>query len=270
MKIFFIFSTKLFFQNRKRNFAVCFFLVLLDVFSHHSREFERGESVWVVVGTFVKPLDKNNNFRVIMNNENRDTSNKVLECTSKHAEVQNNGEKTQITNGKNSVVKREGYLSWDDYFMSVAFLSAQRSKDPSTQVGACIANEEKRIVGIGYNGMPCGCSDDVLPWARNATSKNGLDTKYMYVVHAEANAILNKNCESLKGCTIYVALFPCNECTKLIIQSGIKKVVYYSDKYKERNPFIASRRMLNLANVECVQYTPTKKCILIDFSCIDK
>lgn len=170
---------------------------------------------------------------------------------------------------KDRVEKRADYLCWDDYFMSVAFLSAQRSKDPNTQVGACIANQDKRIVGIGYNGMPCGCSDDELPWKRSAKDKNGLDTKYMYVVHAEANAILNKNCESLKGCTMYVALFPCNECTKLIIQSGIKRVVYYSDKYKARAPFQASRRMLEMAKVECVQYTPSRSKITIDFSVIE-
>ncbi|ETV86829.1 hypothetical protein, variant 3 [Aphanomyces astaci] len=114
------------------------------------------------------------------------------------------------------VHKRKDYLSWDDYFMSVAFLSSMRSKDPSTQVGACIVNAEKKIVGIGYNGFPNGCDDDVLPWARQAESP--LDTKYPYVCHAEMNAILNKNATSVKGCSIYVALFPCNECAKLIIQ----------------------------------------------------
>ncbi|XP_067578060.1 deoxycytidylate deaminase isoform X2 [Pseudorca crassidens] len=114
--------------------------------------------------------------------------------------------------------KRDDYLEWPEYFMAVAFLSAQRSKDPNSQVGACIVNAENKIVGIGYNGMPNGCSDDLLPWRRTAESI--LDTKYPYVCHAELNAIMNKNSADVKGCTMYVALFPCNECAKLIIQAG--------------------------------------------------
>ncbi|CAG2122335.1 unnamed protein product, partial [Medioppia subpectinata] len=122
------------------------------------------------------------------------------------------------------VGKRDDYLSWDEYFMSVAFLSAMRSKDPNSQIGACIVNPDMKIVGIGYNGMPIGCSDDALPW--NRTADDILDTKYPYVCHAELNAILNKNSSDVKKCTIFVGLFPCNECSKLIIQSGIKRVVY--------------------------------------------
>nr|XP_015201469.1 PREDICTED: deoxycytidylate deaminase [Lepisosteus oculatus] len=114
--------------------------------------------------------------------------------------------------------KRDDYLEWPEYFMAVAFLSAQRSKDPSSQVGACIVSPENKIVGIGYNGMPNGCNDDLLPW--NRTAANRLDTKYPYVCHAELNAIMNKNSADVKGCTMYVALFPCNECAKLIIQAG--------------------------------------------------
>ena len=130
------------------------------------------------------------------------------------------------------VTKRtEGVVEWDDYFMSIAFLSSMRSKDPSTQVGACIVNADKRIVGIGYNGFPRGCSDDLLPWAREG--KEPLETKYPFVCHAEMNAILNKNSADVKGCSIYVALFPCNECSKLIIQSGISEVVFLSDKYHD-------------------------------------
>ncbi|KAL7981889.1 hypothetical protein Chor_000946, partial [Crotalus horridus] len=117
--------------------------------------------------------------------------------------------------------KRDDYLEWPEYFMAVAFLSAQRSKDPNSQVGACIVNSENKIVGIGYNGMPNGCSDDLLPWTRTADNK--LNTKYPYVCHAELNAIMNKNSADVKGCSIYVALFPCNECAKLIIQAGKKK-----------------------------------------------
>ncbi|EDV21526.1 uncharacterized protein TRIADDRAFT_50803 [Trichoplax adhaerens] len=152
------------------------------------------------------------------------------------------------TNGEEVVKKRTDYISWEEYFMAVAFLSSQRSKDPNTQVGACIVNQENKIVGIGYNGMPNGCNDDALPWAREAS--NALDTKYPYVCHAEMNAILNKNSFDLKGCIIYVALFPCNECAKLIIQSGIKEVVFVSDKYHDTAASTASRRLLDLAGVK--------------------
>ena len=120
-------------------------------------------------------------------------------------------------------MKREDYISWDEYFMGIAMLSAKRSKDPSTQVGACIVDKDNKIVGIGYNGFPIGCSDDNLPWSRDAENSN--ETKYPYVVHAEANAILNST-KDLHGARIYVDLFPCNECAKLIIQSGIKEVVF--------------------------------------------
>ncbi|CAH1792458.1 unnamed protein product, partial [Owenia fusiformis] len=164
--------------------------------------------------------------------------------------------------------KRLDYLEWPEYFMAIAFLSAQRSKDPASQVGACIVNEENKIVGIGYNGMPNGCSDDILPWRRTADDR--LDTKYPYVCHAELNAILNKNSSDVKRCTIYVALFPCNECTKIIIQSGIKEVIYVSDKYHDKPEMIASRRLLDLAKVRYTQYKPKKRQIVIDFDEIDK
>ena len=142
------------------------------------------------------------------------------------------------------------HISWEEYFMGVALLSAKRSKDPSTQVGACVVNEDKRIIGIGYNGFPTGCQDDDFPWGKS--SDNELETKYPYVVHAEPNAILNCT-SSLKGATLYVTLFPCNECAKLIIQSGIKRVVYMSDKYRNTNSSIASRRMFDAANIEYIQ-----------------
>lgn len=137
------------------------------------------------------------------------------------------------------------YISWDEYFMGVAALSAKRSKDPSTQVGACVVNDDKRIIGIGYNGFPTGCSDQEFPWGK---TDNYLNTKYPYVVHAEPNAILNCSA-STKGSTLYVTLFPCNECAKLIIQSGIKKVVYGSDKYHDKDSYIASRKMFDAAGV---------------------
>ncbi|XP_064609771.1 deoxycytidylate deaminase-like [Liolophura sinensis] len=162
--------------------------------------------------------------------------------------------------------KREGYLEWADYFMAVAFLSAERSKDPRTQVGACIVNSENKIVGIGYNGMPIGCSDDVMPWGREGDI---LDQKRLYVCHAELNAVLNKNSADVKGCSIYVALFPCNECAKVIIQSGIKEVIYFSDKYKEHVEFKASKKMMDFAGVTYRQYRPKQKQIVIDFSKIE-
>ena len=162
-------------------------------------------------------------------------------------------------------MKREDYISWDDYFMGIALLSAKRSKDPSTQVGACIVNQLNKIVGIGYNGFPIGCSDDELPWVRDNESQN--ETKYPYVVHAEANAILNST-KDLHGSRIYVALFPCNECTKLIIQSGIKEIIYLSDKYKDTDSVKASKRMLEMAGVTFRQLSPGEDTIEIDFTAI--
>jgi dCMP deaminase len=142
-------------------------------------------------------------------------------------------------------MKRTDYISWDTYFMGVALLSAKRSKDPTTQVGACIVNDKKRIVGIGYNGFPYGVEDDTFPWGK---ADSWLDSKYPYVVHAEPNAILNATV-SLENATLYVTLFPCNECAKLIIQSGIKELVYLEDKYHDRDSFVASRRMFDSAKV---------------------
>ena len=151
-------------------------------------------------------------------------------------------------------MKSTNYISWDEYFMGVAMLSALRSKDPSTKVGACIVNQNKRIVGIGYNGFPCGCSDDEFPWERNG---GFLDTKYAYVVHAEPNAILNATSD-LTNATLYVTLFPCNECAKLIIQSGIKEIVYVSDKYFDTDASKASRRMLEAAGLKLRQLDAPK------------
>ncbi len=146
-------------------------------------------------------------------------------------------------------MKRSDVLSWNEYFMGLAHLSALRSKDPSTQVGACIVSQTNRVVGIGYNGLPRGCEDDTYPWGRDG---DFLDTKYPFVVHAELNAILNSHSD-LRGCSIYVSLFPCNECAKAIIQSGISKIVYESDKYKDQDNVIASKKMLVSAGVELVQ-----------------
>lgn len=149
-------------------------------------------------------------------------------------------------NYSKSCQKRLNYLSWDEYFMAVALLSAQRSKDPNTQVGACIVNRENKIVGVGYNGFPIGCSDDKLPWGRDG---DPLNTKYLYVCHAELNAILNSIPGNLKDCALYTVLFPCNECAKVIIQSGIKKVVYLNDKYAETDSVKAAKIMFKQARV---------------------
>ena len=146
-------------------------------------------------------------------------------------------------------MKRLGAIDWNDYFMGLAHLSAMRSKDPSTQVGAVIVDERKRVVSIGYNGMPYGCDDDEFAWEREGQF---LDTKYPYVVHAELNAILNAP-RPVIGCTIYVSLFPCNECAKAIIQSGIKCIVYEDDKYADTDATKASKRMLLSAGVELIQ-----------------
>jgi len=157
-------------------------------------------------------------------------------------------------------VKREDYISWDEYFMGIAMLAAKRSKDPSTQVGACIVSEDNIIISTGYNGMPKGCSDDEFPWERE-----GEDNKYAYVVHAELNAILNANGRDLRGSRVYVALFPCNECAKAIIQSGVKEVVYLSDKYKDTMGNFASKRMLSAAGVKFTQLKSDVKSLTLDF-----
>ncbi len=163
---------------------------------------------------------------------------------------------------KGKVSKRKDYISWDEYFMGIAFLSAQRSKDPNTQVGACIVSPDKKIMGVGYNGFPIGCSDEELPWGRKG---DFLDTKYPYVCHAELNSILNSNEMNLHGCTMYVALFPCNECAKLIIQSGISEVIYLSDKYADEDIFKASRKMLEMTGVKLKKLELQKDSILLDF-----
>eukprot|EP01012_Entosiphon_sulcatum_P011836 TRINITY_DN1732_c0_g1_i1.p1 TRINITY_DN1732_c0_g1~~TRINITY_DN1732_c0_g1_i1.p1 ORF type:complete len:217 (-),score=21.51 TRINITY_DN1732_c0_g1_i1:47-697(-) len=169
--------------------------------------------------------------------------------------------------------KRDGYLRWDEYFMGVAILSAQRSKDPNRQVGACVVNAENKIVGIGYNGFPIGCNDDALPWngkevlnGRKHDASAILETKYPYVCHAELNAVLNCNSLSLKGCVMYVTLFPCNECAKLLIQSGICKVVYLSDKNHDDPLWVASRRMLDLSGVRYVPFKSPLTSLQIEFA----
>ena len=157
-------------------------------------------------------------------------------------------------------MKRQNYISWDEYFMGVAMLAAQRSKDPNTQVGACIVSKDNIIISTGYNGMPKGCSDDEFPWNRD-----GAETKYPFVVHAELNAILNANGRDLRNSKIYVALFPCNECAKAIIQSGIREIYYLSDKYADTPGTKASKRMLDAAGVKYTQLVPSVDTITLDF-----
>ena len=157
--------------------------------------------------------------------------------------------------------KRVGYLSWDEYFMGIAIMSGMRSKDPNSQVGCCIVSEDNKILSMGYNGFPKGCSDDEFPWAREG---NELDTKYFYVTHSELNAILNYRGGSLEGAKLYVSLFPCNECAKAIIQAGIRTVVYDSNKYADSPMTIASRRLLDAAGVRYYQYSHTGRKIEIE------
>lgn len=156
--------------------------------------------------------------------------------------------------------KRTDYLTWDEYFMGVAKLSGLRSKDPNSQVGACIVGEDNKILSVGYNGFPLGCSDDVFPWGREGSP---LDTKYPYVTHAELNAVLNYRGGSLEGAKVYVTMFPCNECTKALIQAGIRTVIYDIDKYPDSEAVIASKRMLDAAGVRYYKYSPTRRQLLI-------
>jgi dCMP deaminase len=180
---------------------------------------------------------------------------------------------------------RSDYLNWDDYFMCVAFLTAQRSKDPNKQVGACIVGPEQIILGIGYNGFPRGCSDAKLPWSKKSRDGDELQTKYPYVCHAEMNAVMNKNQSSLVGSKIYVTMFPCNECSKILIQAGIKEVVYYEAKHQHINckhagdkdqgtsdpapkplpTYDASITLLHLAGVKLRQHIPDRQSVSLDF-----
>ena len=159
-------------------------------------------------------------------------------------------------------MKRGDYINWDEYFMGIALLAARRSKDPNTQVGACIVSPDNIIISTGYNGMPKGCSDDEFPWDRKADCEN--DTKYPFVVHAELNAILNANGRDLRGSRLYVALFPCNECAKAIIQCGIKEVIYLSDKYNGTPSNTASKRMLRAAGINYIRMESSHDQLTLD------
>lgn len=157
--------------------------------------------------------------------------------------------------------KRKDYISWDEYFMAVAKLAGMRSKDPNSQVGCCIVSQDNKILSIGYNGFPRGCSDDAFPWARS--NEDPLKTKYVYVTHSELNAILNYRGGSLEGAKLYVSLFPCNECAKAIIQAGIRKVIYDDDKYDKTPSVIASKMMFQAAGVEFEKYNSSGRILTI-------
>lgn len=157
--------------------------------------------------------------------------------------------------------KRQDYISWDEYFMGVAYLSAMRSKDPNTQVGACIVGNDNRIMSMGYNGFPNGCSDEEFPWGKEGEP---IDIKYLYSTHSELNAILNYRGGSLEGAKMYVTLFPCNECAKAIIQAGIKTIVYDCDKYADTPAVVASKKMLSTAGVEIKKYSRHNRDISIE------
>ena len=157
--------------------------------------------------------------------------------------------------------KRSNYIGWDAYFMGVAELSAKRSKDPNTQVGACIVSKDKKILSVGYNGAPNGYNDEILPWDREGSF---IDTKYAYVCHAELNAILNNKGSNLEGSTLYVDLFPCNECAKAIIQCGIKEIVYKSEKYKGSDNNIVSRKLLDECNIKYRKYEKENNLVELD------
>lgn len=161
--------------------------------------------------------------------------------------------------------KRQDYISWDEYFMGIALLSSMRSKDPHTQVGACIVAKNNRIVGVGYNGFPNGCSDEELPWERRG--QNPTDIKYSYVIHAEQNAILNST-KNLKNAKLYITHFPCNECCKIIIQSGIKEIIYLTDKFSNCTDykFEAAKKMMALTKVKYRQLVINKRSLLLKFN----
>lgn len=155
-------------------------------------------------------------------------------------------------------MKRQDYLKWDEYFMGIALLSSMRSKDPNTSVGSCIVSKDNKILSVGYNGMPNGCPDDDFPWERDG---DALHTKYFFVCHAELNAILNYTGTDIRGARVYTTLFPCNECTKALIQAGISEIIYYSDKYHDSDSSVAARRMLDSAGIVYRPYSPIHKLI---------
>lgn len=159
--------------------------------------------------------------------------------------------------------QRKDYLSWDEYFMGIAKLSSMRSKDPNTQVGACIVGKDNVILSIGYNGAPNGFPDSKFPWDREGKL---IDTKYPYVCHSELNAILNfsGSRKDLDDARLYVTLFPCNECAKAIIQSGIKELIYLEDKYNGTDENMIAKKMFDTCGVKYNKIELENKQIIIN------
>nr|XP_027086058.1 deoxycytidylate deaminase isoform X1 [Coffea arabica] len=205
-------------------------------------------------------------FSSATSNGRRSSSNVVVFNSSSNGSDESREIKAQPLNPFDPS-RRKGYLSWDDYFMAIAFLSAERSKDPNRQVGACLVSQNGIILGIGYNGFPRGCSDDMLPWSKKSKNGNPLETKYPYVCHAEVNAILNTNHASAAGQKLYVTMFPCNECAKIIIQSGVSEVIYFVEKRLDNSQttYVASQKLLSMAGVKIRRHQPQMNQILIKF-----
>ena len=158
--------------------------------------------------------------------------------------------------------ERKDYLSWDEYFMALAQICALRSKDPNTRVGACLVDENNKVISLGYNGMPIGCEDKKMPWGKDSSIY--LETKYPFVCHAELNAIINSKGKIFKEAVIYTTLFPCNECAKAIIQSEIKKVIYKENKYEDEDSFKAAKHMFDLVGIKYEKYVVKRKMITLN------
>ncbi|XP_010503494.1 PREDICTED: deoxycytidylate deaminase-like [Camelina sativa] len=216
-------------------------------------------STSAVLGALISALA----FRAFSPNPKNPKSRRVSSCSTEITAIS----RRFLSQDPFSPLKRKGYLSWDDYFMAIAFLSAERSKDPNRQVGACLVSQDGIILGIGYNGFPRGCSDDRLPWAKKSKTGNPLETKYPYVCHAEVNAILNTNHASAAGQKLYVTMFPCNECAKVIIQSGVSEVIYFVEKTPNDSDviYVASHKLLSLANIKVRKHQPEMDQIMIKF-----
>ncbi len=252
-----------------------FVLIAVDAepMTRYKRAFVRGgKTDNISFDQFMKDEER----EMSSNDSNKQNLKACIECAD--VKITNNGSLEELKKDVDKILekfeiekkyfdservgKRKDYISWDDYFMGVALLSAQRSKDPSTQTGACIVNPDNIIVGTGYNGFPIGCSDDSLPWAREGKP---LETKYPFVCHGELNAILNSSTD-LKNCRIYTPLVPCGECAKAIIQSGIKEVIYISDKHAKLDLFKAAKIMFDQAGIVYRKHVPNVNEIVLDFS----
>lgn len=250
----------------------------------YSKCYSKGSSTtdhdFCAPGDELYPLQRNKSSRFFRSDSSRDM---ILSDQDSPDSMHSLSDRSAVQSGQQcpllsrpdpfNPAKRDGYLSWDDYFMSIAFLSALRSKDPNRQVGACLVSQDQVILGIGYNGFPRGCSDDELPWAKMSATGDPLETKHPYVCHAEVNAILNKNHASANGQKLYVTMFPCNECAKIIIQAGITEVIYFTHRGTQHSEsrsardklYAASHRMFSLAKVKVRQHQPKTQKLVLDF-----